>query len=99
MGSGTIQGMPRQQLNQALGALHEALESDEQIGPTDREALLEAVEEIRAALERADTGDARSQEAPLSGRVSTMIGDFEASHPRFAEILRSLSESLANLGI
>jgi hypothetical protein len=99
MRSGKLESMPRQQLNQALGALHEALESDEQIGPSDREALLEAVEEIREALERADTGHSRSREEPLSGRVSTMIGDFEASHPRFAEILRSVSESLANLGI
>lgn len=99
MGSGTIETMPRQQLNQALGALREALESDEQIEPADRRALLEAAQEIRDALERTASGDERSREEPLSGRVSTMIGDFEASHPRFAEILRSLSESLANLGI
>jgi uncharacterized protein with von Willebrand factor type A (vWA) domain len=91
--------MPRQQLHQALEALREALDSDEQIEPAGRKALLEAAEEIHEALERADSGSKRSREEPLSGRVSTMIGDFEASHPRFAEILRSLSESLANLGI
>jgi len=91
--------MPRQQLNQALGALREALESEEQIGPADRDALLRAVEEIRQALERPDTRNQWVREEPLSGQVSAMIGDFEASHPRFAEILRSLSESLANLGI
>ncbi|MBW2380077.1 MAG: DUF4404 family protein, partial [Deltaproteobacteria bacterium] len=32
-------------------------------------------------------------------RISALIENFETSHPKFAEILSSVSESLANLGI
>ena len=89
--------MPRQQLQEALDALHEELEAGHEIGDDDRQALLRAAREIQDALQQ----DAPSEppEGPLSGRVSTMIEDFEVSHPRFAEILRSVSEALANLGI
>jgi hypothetical protein len=90
--------MPRQQLQRALSALHEELEAGHQIGEDDRQALLQAAKEIQDALAQ---GDAPSEpvEGPLSGRVSAMIEDFETSHPRFAEILHSVSEALANLGI
>lgn len=90
--------MPRQQLKEALGALHEELEAGHEIGADERQALLQAAQEIQDALAQ---GDAPSEppEEPLSGRVSTLIEDFETSHPRFAEILRSVSEALANLGI
>jgi len=35
----------------------------------------------------------------LSKRVTALIEEFETSYPKFADILRSVSESLANLGI
>jgi len=89
--------MPRQQLQEALGALHEELEAGHEIGEDDRQALLRAAREIQDAL--AQDTPSEPPEGALSGRVSTMIEDFETSHPRFAEILRSVSEALANLGI
>ena len=89
--------MPRQQLQEALVALHEELEAGHEIGEDDRQALLRAAREIQDALAQ-DTPN-EPPEGALSGRVSTMIEDFETSHPRFAEILRSVSEALANLGI
>jgi Domain of unknown function (DUF4404) len=91
--------MPRQQLQEALDALHEELESGAQIEPTDRQALLQAIHEINEALRRADTAKKDAAGGLVSGRISTLIEDLETSHPRFAEILRSVSESLANLGI
>jgi hypothetical protein len=91
--------MPRQQLNEALGALRQELESGEEIGPDDREALVRAMQEIHEALGEAKTGDKAAPGGPLSGRISALIEDFETSHPKFAEILSSVSESLANLGI
>jgi hypothetical protein len=89
--------MPREQLKEALGALHEELEAGGELAEEDRAALLKAVEEIRQAL----AADERpsSDDAPLSGRVSAMIEEFEATHPKFAEILSNVSEALANLGI
>jgi len=89
--------MPRQELNEALDALREELESGEQIGPDDREALVRAMQEIHEALGEAETAPAAG--GPLSNRISALIEGFETSHPKFAEILSSVSESLANLGI
>jgi hypothetical protein len=90
--------MPRQQLQTALDALHKELDAGHAIGEEDRQALLQAAKEIQDALAEGDApGD--GSEGALSGRVSTMIEDFEVSHPRFAETLRTLSEALSNLGI
>lgn len=93
-----MRGMPRQQLQRALSALHEELEAGHEIGDEDRQALLQAAKEIQDALAQ---GAVPSDEAegPLSGRVSALIEDFETSHPKFAEILHSVSEALSNLGI
>jgi len=91
--------MPRQQLQEALGTLHQELESSEQIEADDREALLQAMRDIEEALGRADTEDERPEGGPLSRRITALIENFETSHPKFAEILSSVSESLANLGI
>jgi hypothetical protein len=91
--------MPRRELNEALGALRQELESGDQIGPDDREALVQAMQEIHEALGEPEAGDEPAAGGPLSRRISALIEDFETSHPKFAEILSSVSESLANLGI
>lgn len=91
--------MPRRQLNDALETLHKELEASEQLEDADRQALLETMREIQEALHREDVESQPASGGPLSKRISTLIEDFEASHPRFAEILSSVSESLANLGI
>ncbi len=93
-----IARMPRERLQQALDALHEQLESTEELGTQDREALIEAMEDIRKALS-AGTPEAASSEGILSRRVYALIEDLESAHPKFADILRNVSESLANLGI
>lgn len=89
--------MPRKRLHEALDALHEQLESTEELGAEDREALVGAMTDIRTALAPGDP-DAAADGA-LSGRVYALIEDLESSHPKFADILRNVSESLANLGI
>ncbi|MBT8469414.1 MAG: DUF4404 family protein [Myxococcales bacterium] len=91
--------MPRQQLNLALAALHRELESGAEIEAEDRKALLQAVREIEDALSQDAPVDQPAAGGPLSRRITALIEDFETSHPKFAEILSSVSESLANLGI
>jgi hypothetical protein len=91
--------MPRRQLKEALSALHEELESTEQIGPEDRDALVQAMQEIHQALDQPDSAREPDTGGPLSARVSELIEEFETSHPKFAKILSNVSESLANLGI
>ena len=91
--------MARRQLNEALETLHSELEASEQLEDADREALLETMREIQGALHRDDAEREPTSGGSLSKRISALIEDFETSHPRFAEILSSVSESLANLGI
>lgn len=91
--------MPRKQLQDALKALHQELDSGDSLGADDRRALLEAAQEIQDALEQNEVGSEAPEAGSLSSRVSALIEDFEATHPRFAEILGSVSEALANLGI
>lgn len=91
--------MPRQQLKDALKALQQELDSGDTLGADDRRALLEAAQEIQDALGQSEIGSEPPEAGPLSRRVSELIEDFETSHPRFAEILGSVSEALANLGI
>ncbi|MDH3202025.1 MAG: DUF4404 family protein [Myxococcales bacterium] len=88
--------MPRKRLQEALDTLHQQLESTEELGEQDREALLEAMEDIRKAL---SISEPPSTEGALGRRIYALIEDLEGSHPKFAEILRNVSESLANLGI
>lgn len=90
--------MARQRLQQVLEALHEQLDSTEELEAEDRDALLQAMQEIRETLEVEDPV-ARPEEGALSGRVVALVEDLESSHPTLAGLLRNLSESLANLGI
>ena len=96
---GTIEEMPRQQLKDALDALHSELESAGKIDEADRAALLQAAQQIQDALGDADSVGEHDPDEPQSGRISALIEEFETSHPKFAEILGSVSEALANLGI
>lgn len=97
MHAGRVDAMPRKQLNAALEALRRELDSGQQIGAEDREALLLAMREIEEALHETDAKNAAA--GSVSGRISALIENFETSHPKFAEILGTVSESLANLGI
>lgn len=90
--------MPRETLQKALDALHHELESVDTLSDEDRASLLTAMEEIRAALSSPD-GEAEPTSGALSARVYGLIEELEATHPKFAEILRNVSESLSNLGI
>jgi hypothetical protein len=90
--------MPRKRLQEALDALHEQLDSTEELGAEDREALIEAMQDIRSALSPSDAKPP-TPDGVLGERVYALIEDLESSHPKFAEVLRNLSESLANLGI
>jgi hypothetical protein len=53
--------------------------------------------DIRNALSPGDSTP--PTEGAVSGRIYALIEDLESSHPKFADILRNVSESLANLGI
>ena len=77
--------MPRRELKEALGALRQELESGEQIGPDDRDALVQAMQEIHEALDEADSGGEPPAGGPLSRRVSALIE--EIAHPELDRIV------------
>lgn len=89
--------MPGKQLQQTLDALHQQLESTDELGGEDRAALAAAIEDIRSALSSSDTEP--PAEGALGRHILALIEDLETSHPKLADMLRNLSESLANLGI
>ncbi|MEM8605684.1 MAG: DUF4404 family protein [Myxococcota bacterium] len=90
--------MPRQQLQQALETLHRELESEEALSAEDRASLIEAVNDIKHALSPEQNTEGLASGA-LSNRVYALIEELETTHPKFADILRNVSESLSNLGI
>ena len=91
--------MPHQHLSEALEALHHELASTAELEPEDRAALVRTMQEIHEALGRFETPTESSSRGTLSGRISGLIEDLETSHPRFAELLGNVSESLSNMGI
>lgn len=90
--------MPRETLRKALDALHQELESADALSDEDRASLVSAMREIQDALADPDS-EADAPTGALSARVYGLIEELEATHPKFAEILRNVSESLSNLGI
>lgn len=90
--------MPEKELHKTLAELHQELESAEHLDTEARAALIGAMDDIRAALERSGEEPA-ADDAPLSEKVREMVSHFESEHPTFAEMLNRLSEGLATLGI
>ena len=83
--------MPTERLKSQLESLQATLnESDSQLTVEEREAL-------QALKER---GDADVEEDPtLVDGVNLMAEQFEARHPTLAGTLRSVMQSLADMGI
>ena len=88
--------MPTERLKSQLESLQATLnESDSQLTVEEREAL-QALE-ARLLKER---GDADVEEDPtLVDGVNLMAEQFEARHPTLAGTLRSVMQSLADMGI
>jgi hypothetical protein len=90
--------MPEKRLHEALDALHEQLESTEELSERDRAKLVATMDDIRDAL-ASDERELPATEGALGRRIYALIQDLESTHPKFADILRNVSESLSNLGI
>ncbi len=93
--------MPQEQLQRALTELHEQLGTAETLSDQDRAALVGALKEIQEALERTSDVPAspESGDAGLRDRLYGLVEELESAHPKLAEVLHNVSESLANLGI
>ena len=84
------------QLRGELKMLHELLENvDEVSGPT-KEAMQLLADDIQRLLEE----ESATEEWPSVGqRWRDVVLDFEAQHPRLAQVMDQITNVLANAGI
>ena len=100
--------MPERKLRETLDELHRQLAQPEQLDERAVARLEATVAEIQGAL------DARSEGQPAADRIAgdptsgdpTLVGEledaarhFEVSHPTLAELIRRVTDALAQSGI
>jgi len=88
--------MPVRQLQQQLQDLRDQLAEDPPLSDADKAALFELMSEIEVQLAREI---ASAPDATLVDGVNLAVERFEAEHPTLAGTLRSILQSLANMGI
>lgn len=88
--------MPVQQLQQQLQDLRNQLAEDPPLSSADKAALIELMSEIEVQLAREIASE---PDAGLIDGVNLAVERFEASHPTLAGSLRSILQTLANMGI
>ena len=88
--------MPARQLQQQLQDLRDQLAEDPPLNDEDRAALVELMSEIEVQLAREIASE---PDADLIDGVNLAVERFEASHPTVAGSLRSILQTLANMGI
>ena len=85
-----------QNLQQQLQQLRDQLASNPPLDSTERDSLLALLHEIESTVEQTP---ASTQDDSLVDGVSLAIERFEVSHPTLTATLRSILQSLANMGI
>lgn len=88
--------MPESQLQQQLQDLRDQLAEDPPLNAEDKAALFELMSEIEVRLAREVASE---PDANLIDGVNLAVERFEASHPSLAGSLRSILQTLANIGI
>ena len=88
--------MPARQLQQQLEDLRNQLAEDPPLSDEDKVALVELMGEIEVQLAREI---ASAPDAGLIEEVNLAVERFEVSHPTLTVSLRSILQTLANMGI
>ncbi|WP_134584489.1 DUF4404 family protein [Pseudomonas aeruginosa] len=87
--------MPKESLLRELSALREQLEQQPPLNEEQRAELELLIRDIELKLANADA----LNEGSLVDGVNLAVERFEVSHPTLAGTLRSIVQSLANMGI
>lgn len=87
--------MPTRQLREELQKLREQLEQEPPLSEEQRGELETLIKDIELQLANEE---ALSDESLMDG-ISLAVERFEVSHPTLAGTLRSIVQSLANMGI
>ena len=90
--------MEKQELINTLRALHDDLSQAERVDP-EAERLLRAVTDDIDRLLDDETDGPDEDGGSLSGRLQSMVLDWEAEHPRIARLIGQAATALSNLGI
>ena len=88
--------MPARELQQQLQDLRNQLAEDPPLSVEDKAALIELMGEIEVQLAREIASE---PDAGLIDGVNLAVERFEVSHPTLAVSLRSILQTLANIGI
>lgn len=87
--------MPTQRLQEELQELREQLERQPPLNQDERASLQALIKDIEMQLANEDA----LADETLMDNVNLAVERFEASHPTLAGTLRSIVQSLANMGI
>ncbi|MFV3411740.1 DUF4404 family protein [Pseudomonas nitroreducens] len=87
--------MPTQRLQEELQALRDQLERQPPLDAQERESLQALIKDIELQL----ANEEALADETLMDNVNLAVERFEASHPTLAGTLRSIVQSLANMGI
>ncbi|PJI49974.1 DUF4404 family protein [Pseudomonas sp. PDNC002] len=87
--------MPTQRLQEELQALREQLERQPPLNEEERASLQALIKDIELQL----ANEEALADETLMDNVNLAVERFEASHPTLAGTLRSIVQSLANMGI
>ncbi|MED5610792.1 protein of unknown function [Pseudomonas delhiensis] len=87
--------MPTRQLHEELQRLRDQLEQQPPLSEEQRSELQTLIQDIELQLANEE---ALADESLLDG-VNLAVERFEVSHPTLAGTLRSIMQSLANMGI
>lgn len=87
-----------QRLRATIADLERELQAGGEVDAQTRAMLLDAVEEIQAALHN-KTAAAATEPQTLSERLTLSAAEFDVSHPTLAGLLRRVVDALAQIGI
>ncbi|MFJ3049676.1 DUF4404 family protein [Pseudomonas nitroreducens] len=87
--------MPTHRLQEELQALRDQLERQPPLNSEERESLQALIKDIELQL----ANEEALADETLMDNVNLAVERFEASHPTLAGTLRSIVQSLANMGI
>lgn len=87
--------MPTQRLQEELQELREQLERQPPLNQDEHASLQALIKDIEMQLANEDA----LADETLMDNVNLAVERFEASHPTLAGTLRSIVQSLANMGI
>lgn len=86
----------KQNIQDALRDLHEALEAAKDLDERDRGELASTIEEIQALLGDSN-GEGESE--TLGGRLRAAVERFEDRHPELTSVIGRVADSLSEMGI